>query len=193
MMTDNVSMTKTPPMIAKMISNFIKIATAASAAPSANDPVSPMNTFAGWALNTRNPNNAPTTANANTMMELNCGNWLAAMSANEPKATAAVPANNPSKPSVKFTAFEEPTMIKMTTSGYNHPSSQWMSVPGILIYVGKSCMYKTMQKMIPTNICPNNFCFDVNPRFRFNAILMKSSKNPINPYPTRAKNNSQNS
>ena len=55
-------MTNTPPIIIRIISIFVKIAIAAIAPPNANEPVSPINTFAGWALKTKNPSTAPTTA-----------------------------------------------------------------------------------------------------------------------------------
>ena len=43
-------------------SNLVKSAIEAIAPPSASEPVSPMNTLAGWALKTRKPSTAPTTA-----------------------------------------------------------------------------------------------------------------------------------
>src|SRR5690606_40569223 len=46
----------------------------------------------------------------------------------------------------------------------------------------------TRKKMIAMMICPINFCKDVNPRFRFKAILMKSSKKPNKPYPSNTNN-----
>ncbi len=52
-------------MMTRRTSSFSRIAIAAITPPSANDPVSPINTLAGWALNTRNPSNAPTALRAN--------------------------------------------------------------------------------------------------------------------------------
>ena len=86
----------------------------AKAPPKAREPVSPINTFAGFALKYKNPiqtaltiipkkvtlrepANIPTTAKATL-------------------AIADVPAANPSKPSVKFTALVVPKiMIKAST------------------------------------------------------------------------------
>ena len=80
------------------------------APPSANDPVSPINTFAGWALKTRKPRTAPTMATEK--MATSYCDWFQANTANAPKAMAAVPETSPSSPSVKLTAFEKPTSQK---------------------------------------------------------------------------------
>src|SRR5699024_7061703 len=63
--TDNVSKTHTPPIITSSISIFVIIAIPAIAAPSDKEPVSPINSLAGWVLKTKNPSSAPTVANAN--------------------------------------------------------------------------------------------------------------------------------
>ncbi len=91
------------------------IETSPSAPPKASDPVSPINTFAGWALKTKNPNTAPTTA-TEKIDSSNCSAFQA-RTANAPKAIALVPDTSPSNPSVKLTAFEKPTsqMIRKTT------------------------------------------------------------------------------
>src|SRR5699024_848418 len=62
MMTDKVSITKTNPMMTSNISSLAIMATAAIIPPSASEPVSPINIFAGWALKTKKPSKAPTTA-----------------------------------------------------------------------------------------------------------------------------------
>ena len=53
------SKTKSPPVIAKTISCFVATPTAPREPPNANEPVSPMNIFAGGALNQRKPIDAP--------------------------------------------------------------------------------------------------------------------------------------
>ena len=58
-MTDTASSTNSPPVIAKTISCFVIIPTAPSDPPRAKDPVSPINIFAGGALNHKNPRQAP--------------------------------------------------------------------------------------------------------------------------------------
>src|SRR5207344_2333445 len=59
MMTLTVSTTNNPPTIASTISCLVATATPPSAPPSASEPVSPMKTAAGGALNHRNPSPAP--------------------------------------------------------------------------------------------------------------------------------------
>ena len=59
-MTETVSKTNNPPIIAKTISCFTIIATAANDPPNDSDPVSPIKIFAGGALYQRNPKHAPT-------------------------------------------------------------------------------------------------------------------------------------
>ena len=60
-MTETVSKTNRPPIIAKTISCFTIIAIAASEPPKDRDPVSPIKIFAGGALYQRKPKQAPTT------------------------------------------------------------------------------------------------------------------------------------
>src|SRR5215468_3463326 len=59
-MTDTASSTKRPPMIASTNSCLVMTLIVPSAAPIDNDPVSPMKTIAGGALNQRKPRLAPT-------------------------------------------------------------------------------------------------------------------------------------
>ena len=62
MITEMVSRTNSPPIIAKTISCFTIIATAAKDPPKDKDPVSPMKIFAGGALYQRKPRQDPTIA-----------------------------------------------------------------------------------------------------------------------------------
>ena len=57
--TDSDYITNTPPIIISKISLFSKIAKHPNAAPRAREPVSPMNTFAGFALYHKKPMHAP--------------------------------------------------------------------------------------------------------------------------------------
>ena len=59
-MTETVSKTNKPPIIANTISCFTIIAIAARDPPRERDPVSPMKIFAGGALYHRKPKHAPT-------------------------------------------------------------------------------------------------------------------------------------
>ena len=65
MITDTVSKTNKPPIIAKTISCLTIIATAAKDPPNDNDPVSPIKIFAGGALYQRKPKQEPTIAPQN--------------------------------------------------------------------------------------------------------------------------------
>ena len=64
--TDTASSTNNPPMIASTSSCLVTMLIVPSAAPIANEPVSPMKTLAGGALNQRKPSPAPTIAAQNT-------------------------------------------------------------------------------------------------------------------------------
>ena len=65
-MTETVSSTNRPPMIASTSSCLVATLMLPSAPPIDSDPVSPMKTDAGGALNHRNPSPAPTSAPQNT-------------------------------------------------------------------------------------------------------------------------------
>ena len=65
MITEMVSRTNSPPIIAKTISCFTIIATAAKDPPKDKDPVSPMKILAGGALNHKKPKHAPIIAPQN--------------------------------------------------------------------------------------------------------------------------------
>ena len=58
--TETVSRTNNPPIMAKTISCLTIIAIAANEPPKERDPVSPINIFAGGALYQRKPKHAPT-------------------------------------------------------------------------------------------------------------------------------------
>ena len=61
-MTDTVSSTNSPPMMASTSSCLVMTLMQPSAPPQESEPVSPMNTIAGGALNHRKPRLAPTSA-----------------------------------------------------------------------------------------------------------------------------------
>ena len=62
MITETVSRTNSPPIIARTISCLTITATAAKEPPKDKDPVSPMKIFAGGALYQRKPRQDPTIA-----------------------------------------------------------------------------------------------------------------------------------
>ena len=59
--TDNASITKMPPITTSNNSVLVKIAMAAKAPPKAKEPVSPMNTLAGFTLYTKKPRHTAAT------------------------------------------------------------------------------------------------------------------------------------
>ncbi len=65
--TETVSSTKRPPMMARTISCLVITLMAPSAPPIDKEPVSPMKTIAGGALNHRKPRPAPTMAPQKTV------------------------------------------------------------------------------------------------------------------------------
>ena len=80
--------------------------------PNARDPVSPMNTLAGYTLNSRKPRSAPTTAHVIGEMPLLVP--IATTVKNVATSTVTLEAR-PSRPSVKFTPFTVPiTAMNMT-------------------------------------------------------------------------------
>ncbi|MOA33192.1 hypothetical protein D3C78_1544640 [compost metagenome] len=101
--TDSISITKIPPITKNSSSLFVTIAIAAIAPPMPREPVSPINTLAGCALNTRNPSTAPIMAAAQTAAGIDVA--CIAITAYAPKAIALTPDSNPSRPSVKLTAL----------------------------------------------------------------------------------------
>src|SRR5438046_2670479 len=119
----------TPPTMSSRNSAFRRMATVPKAPPIASAPVSPMNTWAGWALNQRNPSDAPASAPQNTvsspapgrkytptyLVQSNRPNTYAKI-ANAPAAIAVSPVARPSSPSVRFTAFELPVTTRVTNS-----------------------------------------------------------------------------
>lgn len=79
-----------------------------TAAPKNSEPVSPINTFAGYALYLKNPRIPPVSAAANIMRSLDHVNVAASpikMSAKVTEFTKETPPAKPSKPSVRFTLF----------------------------------------------------------------------------------------
>ncbi len=64
MITETVSMTKSPPMMSSRSSRLSSRHSAARPAPMARDPVSPMMILAGAAFHHRNPMHAPASATA---------------------------------------------------------------------------------------------------------------------------------
>ena len=85
------------------------IAVAATKPPNAQDPVSPINTLAGYTLYTKKPNKLPATAHV--IGEISA--FITTATTVKKVATNNVtPDARPSRPSVKFTPFTVPNITK---------------------------------------------------------------------------------
>ena len=112
----------------------MKIANAASAPPSAIEPVSPMNTSAGQALYQRNPIAAPISAAAAIpRSSFVSKRWpggperiheITIIEAKVKSAMITVPAASPSTPSVRLTPFAAPAITRKSSPYHAYESSR---------------------------------------------------------------------
>src|SRR5499426_2765228 len=136
MMTDSASRTNTPPTITSSSSCLMRMATVPSAAPSASEPTSPMKISAGYELYQRNPNDAPTSDPQNTVSSpapekcvssrYSASTRLPTTYASAVYAAAAIVKTliaSPSRPSVRFTAFDSATSTNTANNRYPQPRS----------------------------------------------------------------------
>ena len=102
--------------------------------PSAREPVSPINTLAGYTLNSRNPRSAPTTAQVIGSIPLFVP--IATTVKNVATKTVTLDAR-PSSPSVKFTPFTVPITTKNINGIASHPMFRYLPpLKGISIVSG---------------------------------------------------------
>ena len=80
------------------------MAQAPMAPPSAKDPVSPINTWAGWKLKNRKPASAPIKAMLKNVTDVGPPLYNVIIAKN-PNTKREEPPHRPSRPSVRFTAF----------------------------------------------------------------------------------------
>ena len=124
-MTLMLSARKTKQMMGMSSSLCIIIAVTAMMPPMASDPVSPMNTCAGYELYHRNPMSAPPKAQRNITSSSDCGMYMMSKYAAYPMwletyasipsarhIIAEFPAHMPSMPSLRL----EPLLTAMTTN-----------------------------------------------------------------------------
>src|SRR3989338_607913 len=129
MMTDKASTTKMPPTTRRRSSFFETMATKPNVPPKGREPTSPINTWAGWALNQRKPRRAPTTAPQKTVSSPEIPEPARKQkSPNVKKAVTEVPAASPSNQSVRLTALLEPTKTNIPKSKYPQPKSTKVSL-----------------------------------------------------------------
>ena len=105
--TESVSITGIAAIINKISGIFKYNAKPDITPPSNNDPVSPINTFAGCELKTKNPNIAPTNIKQNIPISWFPESQLEpnTIIPNAAKAIIESPPASPSNPSVRFTAL----------------------------------------------------------------------------------------
>ena len=105
------------------IYSSIPLTTAAAATkpPKASEPVSPMNTFAGYTLNIRKPSKAPITAAEQSIKPLSAN--LSPMHMKNAAATAVTDEHKPSRPSVKLTPLSVPSTTNTTKGTKAHMGS----------------------------------------------------------------------
>ena len=143
--------------------------------PRAREPVSPINTFAGYTLNSRKPSRLPTTAPVMGLMPV-----FSPMATTVMKVATRIVTlvHRPSRPSVKFTPLSVPRVTKKRKGTNSHPRSRkypWSKPPvkGMSMDVPTSLEVIRYQQKIPviTN-CPSSFCLGFSPSDRFITILM---------------------
>src|SRR5574344_2025452 len=114
----NVSNTNGKQIINNVISLRVRIATVAKTAPSDSEPVSPINTLAGYPLNIRKPASVPTNIKQN--IPISSCPISSDIKANATNDIADRPPAKPSNPSVKLTALLNPTSNNKINIPYPH-------------------------------------------------------------------------
>ena len=106
-----------------------------SSPPSGSEPVSPMNTCAGWQLNQRKPTTAPiipAARTANSPQPAMCGTFKIGgplgvsgridHERHRRRGEQHAPARQAVQPVGQFTAFDDPTMTRMASGTNQSPS-----------------------------------------------------------------------
>ena len=115
------------------------------------------------------------------------------MMARTEKQNVDEPAANPSRPSVRFTAFDVPTITSTAkTIQPALPSCQPGSVARVTERVVAVWTQKTAStaKMVPNKSCKSDFARLFRPRLRRFLTLVMSSRKPMSPKPATAKHTS---
>ncbi len=122
-----------------------------------------------------------------------------------PKTMTQAPVARPSRPSVRLTPLEAPVMRRLdhrrnsrapSTGPAKARSSLVSRTNEIAVDAGArpfpSVVHRaSATKTTVTSVCPASFCRDVRPRLRSARILVKSSRKPTTPSPTRRKRTSR--
>ena len=136
---------------------------AATYPPSANEPVSPINTLAGYTLYKKNPINAPTKA-----AEIGSNPVPIETIVKNTAIIIVTLVASPSSPSVKFAPLTVPitAINKNITNNHVGIVISYPPVNGIIVDVPIYFIIYT-QKTAVTTTCNENFCISVSPRFLF--------------------------
>lgn len=116
--TDNVSITGTKAIISNNNGIFKYNAIPATAPPNINEPVSPINIFAGFKLNNKNPKHVPIVILPNTTISFILN--IIPITVRQVNISAVTLVASPSIPSVRFTAFDVPSNTSIANGIYNH-------------------------------------------------------------------------
>ena len=116
--TDNVSSTGIIAIINNNRGIFKYNAIPDTTPPRNSEPVSPINAFAGYILNIKNPNVAPITIAPNTIISFVPN--IVAIIVKHVIIIVLTLDDNPSIPSVKFIAFVVASITKIANGIYNH-------------------------------------------------------------------------
>jgi hypothetical protein len=122
-----------------------------------------------------------------------------------PKTMTQAPVARPSRPSVRLTPLDAPVMSRLdhrrksrapSTGPAKARSSLVSRTNETAVDTGAlpfpSVVHRaSATKTTVTSVCPASFCRDVRPRLRSARILVKSSRKPTTPSPTRRKRTSR--
>ena len=178
--TDSDSASNTPPISNKGQRLFESSAIALRAAPIANEPVSPMNTWAGLRLCNKKPSQAPASAAQNPAR---AGSPLLPRSIScSPKpinTIAPTPAAKPSRPSVRFVALLSAKNTNKARGQINKPSGNHQP-KGRAMLDGIASWSAAQSKNKPAaRACSNNLPLALRPLFVCFVRLRQSSIPPI--------------
>ena len=119
-MTDNASTRKTPENIKVIRQLFVRTQIRPIIDPMHNEPVSPINIFAGNLLKAKNPTHNPDMLKESKLKTKSCGSLFNKISIPKPQKTIELhPAAKPSSPSVKFTELLNATIVKIANGNIN--------------------------------------------------------------------------
>ena len=121
--------------------------------PKKLEPVSPINVFAGAKLNGKNPTNAPANAVINKI-EISGEPFKTNIINNDTADMTEIPADSPSKPSIKLMAFVTPTIHPIVKIIENASFNSCVSKKAGVI---SSILTPNATTIVAAITCPSNF------------------------------------